>query len=174
MSRFIKEHLPFALISHCIAHRIQLSINDTLKNDPLFCIIDKLIKSIYSQFSRIFAYSAELRRILKKLKLKLKKIKQSIITRWLSRRDAVISVIDSLLALLALFKHDEPQKIYNQLNQTKILLYIHYMADILCILYKIQTYFQNENNQINYGSLAAEMEFVTVLIHKASTRNTTG
>jgi len=151
MTRFICAFYPYCICSHCMPHKLQLGVDDALKKNSMWSVVQKLVRLVYSMFSKSFSYNRKLKDKLIALKKEFKKIKKEANTRWLSRYSSILSVIESLLGLFTLFLDDTSTKgkrIYRKLCNIRYMLFLHYMADILHVLFNLSKFLQQTNNKM--------------------------
>eukprot|EP01083_Nonionella_stella_P308082 1085524_1 len=66
-------------------------------------------------------------------------------------------------------KNIKPQKIYKHATHVRVLLYLHYMADVLTIMSSISKWFQSKNNKMQiYGSLNFEIHVLAEALDQLS------
>eukprot|EP00485_Elphidium_margaritaceum_P002512 CAMPEP_0202692356 /NCGR_PEP_ID=MMETSP1385-20130828/6759_1 /ASSEMBLY_ACC=CAM_ASM_000861 /TAXON_ID=933848 /ORGANISM="Elphidium margaritaceum" /LENGTH=675 /DNA_ID=CAMNT_0049347879 /DNA_START=623 /DNA_END=2650 /DNA_ORIENTATION=+ len=177
MTRFICAFYPYCICSHCMPHKLQLGVDDALKKNSMWSVVQKLVRLVYSMFSKSFSYNRKLKDKLIALKKEFKKIKKEANTRWLSRYSSILSVIESLLGLFTLFLDDTSTKgkrIYRKLCNIRYMLFLHYMADILHVLFNLSKFLQQTNNKMHYGDLSREILYVQQLVESLSSRSSSG
>lgn len=83
------------IVNHCAAHKVNLAVQDAIKNDLAFKTIVDIFKDIHSYYNESKKI-VQLKETCSKLKMTYQKVKKPSATRWLSRSQT-FAIFDKML-----------------------------------------------------------------------------
>ena len=92
---------PFSTQTHCIAHRLNLALSDSIKKNELFKKMKDKFDGLYRFMSGLSNRTSRLQKLQETLDEPDLTIKEPHSIRWLGLRNAVLAVYESYGALLA-------------------------------------------------------------------------
>ncbi|XP_076304164.1 zinc finger protein 862-like [Tachypleus tridentatus] len=139
-----KEKCPWIIISHCLAHRLQLAAEKAANQVPYHV---KYI-SVLNQFTKSLKYSPKLCRVLEESKAlhgeKSNKIKQVFFTRWLSFNDSVQALVNCITSVISCLQVVAMERgtpgrallhgLVQQMSCYSFIIMTHFLADAVGIL----------------------------------------
>lgn len=161
--QFKSKYAPFVIQTHCVAHRLNLAITDSIKE------IDQL-KKFQEKFSNLYNYmSGSANRVykFKKMQSLLDEpeltIKEPYSIRWLGLRNAVEAVYESYGALLATLSemassNSTAKGLYKYFSTYKTALLLGLMIDVHSELAILSCQLQEQN--IIFSAIAPKIDSV--------------
>lgn len=154
----LRVEIPWLLGVHCIAHRLELSVLDALKDEEQLNNVQETLQGLYKHYH----YSPKALRELKELAQVLdEKINTPVNlrgTRWLPHISRALTVM--MKSFSVIYAHLEntisentssvemrgrARKTLNVLSNFRNLLFIHLMLDVLAVLKALSLLFQRDN-----------------------------
>ena len=141
----LQSDMPWLVKIHCVAHRLELALNDSLK-ESYYCEIDQIMMQLYYMYRRSTKKWKELQAVGEALEENVVKPVRAQGTRWVDhRRKAVLAISRNYTCLITQFEDmasgersditGEDQAIIKgylrQLKSHKFVLYLHSYRDLL-------------------------------------------
>ena len=150
-----KDHQPGAVYTHCVAHRLELSVLDALKFDDKYLEkFNDIINDIFRFYYRSAVRRKELQQIADLYDAELKKLGLLKQIRWIASRSRALSLLEVNYPILV---YDLESKAYGSnetakkasgyvkfLKQPKFLFYLHFLQDLVAILKSVSLKFQED------------------------------
>ena len=150
-----KDHQPGAVYTHCVAHRLELSVLDALKFDDKYLEkFNDIINDIFRFYYRSAVRRKELQQIADLYDAELKKLGLLKQIRWIVSRSWALSLLEVNYPILV---YDLESKAYGSnetakkasgyvkfLKQPKFLFYLHFLQDLVAILKSVSLKFQED------------------------------
>ncbi|VDI00488.1 Hypothetical predicted protein [Mytilus galloprovincialis] len=157
IATLIKRDVPHLVITHCIAHRLELAANSAIKNHKHMKEIQDLLQYLYKHYQYSPKALRELRQIGEALEEKVLKPTKLAGTRWLPHIHRALEVlVREFRVLLAHFEHIRESRsgsaevqgratfISKKLKEYKFLYIVFFFLDILKVLSVLSLKFQQD------------------------------
>ena len=154
----LRVEIPWLLGVHCIAHRLEFSVLDALKDEEQLNNVQELLQGLYKHYHYSPKALRELKELAQVLDEKINKPVNLRGTRWLPHiRRALTVMMKSFSVIYAHLENTisentssvkmrgRARKTLNVLNNFRNLLFIHLMLDVLAVLKALSLLFQRDN-----------------------------
>jgi transposase-like protein len=124
---------PGLIQVHCVAHRLNLSCTDALKQHPYLQLLREKVNSLFSHFSKSSAGCDKLKLFQEAIGEQQVRLKHAIEIRWLAMFDAVAAIHKSYGALVATLT-DEVNKASGPTVKAQAI----YLISLLTIIFQLR------------------------------------
>jgi len=158
IAALIKRDVPHLVITHCIAHRLELAANSAIKHHKHMTEIQDLLQYLYKHYQYSPKALRELKQIGEVLEEKVLKPTKLAGTRWLPHIHRALNVlVKGFKVLLAHFEHIRESRsgtaevqaratwISKKLKDYKFLYTVFFVLDILEVLSVLSLKFQQDD-----------------------------
>lgn len=158
IAALIKRDVPHLVITHCIAHRLELAANSAIKHHKHMTEIQDLLQYLYKHYQYSPKALRELKQIGEALEEKVLKPTKLAGTRWLPHIHRALNVlVKGFKVLLAHFEHIRESRsgtaevqaratwISKKLKDYKFLYKVFFVLDILKVLSVLSLKFQQDD-----------------------------
>lgn len=154
----LRVEIPWLLGAHCIAHRLELSVLDALKDEEQLNNVQEMLQGLYKHYHYSPKALRELKELAQVLDEKINKPVNLRGTRWLPHISRALTVM--MKSFSVIYAHLEntisentssvemrgrARKTLNVLSNFRNLLFIHLMLDVLAVLKALSLLFQRDN-----------------------------
>ena len=154
----LRVEIPWLLGVHCIAHRLELSVLDALKDEEQLNNVQEMLQGLYKHYQYSPKALRELKELAQVLDEKINKPVNLRGTRWLPHISRALTV--TMKSFSVIYAHLEntisentssvemrgrARKTLNVLSNFRNLLFIHLMLDVLAVLKALSLLFQRDN-----------------------------
>ena len=154
----LRVEIPWLLGVHCIAHRLELSVLDALKDEEQLSNVQEMLQGLYKHYHYSPKALRELKELAQVLDEKINKPVNLRGTRWLPHISRALTV--TMKSFSVIYAHLEntisentssvemrgrARKTLNVLSNFRNLLFIHLMLDVLAVLKALSLLFQRDN-----------------------------
>ncbi|CAG2240803.1 unnamed protein product [Mytilus edulis] len=134
IATLIKRDVPHLVITHCIAHRLELAANSAIKNHKHMIEIQDLLQYLYKHYQYSPKALRELRQIGEALEEKVSKPTKLAGTRWLPHIHRALEVlVREFRVLLAHFEHIRESRSGSAEVQVLSVLSLKFQQDYLTL-----------------------------------------
>ncbi|KAH7281728.1 hypothetical protein KP509_36G060800 [Ceratopteris richardii] len=155
LARF-QESMPHILGVHCIAHRQALVAKDGFVTYPyVYAFVDKVAKKVYSWLGKSSKRHDELWKIMTEYDIVDMRALQIHLVRWLSRGQVMERLVNIMPAILMQWQRSE-KKWYKNITIFSVQFMIHFLADVLKKLNKLNMEFQR--HEIDVTTIGAMID----------------
>ncbi|KAH7331559.1 hypothetical protein KP509_20G040300 [Ceratopteris richardii] len=155
VARF-QESMPYIMGVHCIAHRQALAAKDGFITHPhVYAFVDKVANKVYSWLGKSSKRHSELWKIMSEYDMLDVKALQIHSVRWLSRGQVMERLVNMMPAILQQWQQSE-KKWYKKITILVVQFMIHFLADVLKELNKLNMEFQR--HEIDVTSISAMLD----------------
>lgn len=154
----LRVEIPWLLGVHCIAHRLELSFLDALKDEEQLNNVQEMLQGLYKHYHYSPKALRELKELAQVLDEKINKPVNLRGTRWPPHISRALTVMmKSFSVIYAHLKNTisentssvemrgKARKTLNMLSNFRNLLFIHLMLDVLAVLKALSLLFQRDN-----------------------------
>jgi hypothetical protein len=156
---FRQDAHPWVLGFWCVAHQLELGINDAINDQQWFKDIKEVLQGLYKQYHYSPKALRELREVAEALEEKVLMPVNILGSRWSPhmRRALSVLLLTNFSAIYTHFDHQaeakdssakmvgRARKVRGQLKKYKMLLYMHFMLDILEQAQYLSLHFQKDD-----------------------------
>ncbi|KAH7364992.1 hypothetical protein KP509_18G002600 [Ceratopteris richardii] len=147
IARF-QESMPHILGVHCIAHRQALAAKDGFVTHPyVYAFVDKVANKVYSWLGKSSKRHDELWKIMSDYDIVDMRALQIHSVRWLSRGQVMERLVNIMPAILMQWQRSE-KKWYKNITIFSVQFMIHFLADVLKELNKLNMEFQRHEMDV--------------------------
>ena len=154
----LRVEIPWLLGVHCIAHRLELSVLDALKDEEQLNNVQEMLQGLYKHYHYSPKALRELKELAQVLDEKINKLVNLRGTRWLPHISRALTVM--MKSFSVIYAHLEntisentsrvemrgrARKTLNVLSNFRNLLFIHLMLHVLAVLKAPSLLFQRDN-----------------------------
>ncbi|KAH7282858.1 hypothetical protein KP509_35G050500 [Ceratopteris richardii] len=152
----IRQYVPNIIGVHCVAHREALVVSDACEKFEEFSFLDAFANKVHAWVGRSTQRHEHLRKILKAFTLKPLEVLRIHNVRWLSRGKVIKRLVLVMPALLHDFKENDVNLYYMACN-FRLQFLIHFMADVLVEMDRINKTFQHNHVDITHVGNALDV-----------------
>ena len=144
----LKEQCGSHLVEyHCVAHREPLAVSQAYSSIAYFVRLENILKSIYSHFSHSSCRIEKLKEIFDLLDQKFLRVRKLHDVRWLSRYEAVNTIVKTYTPLLVYFEDVSQSDVVaeglaKQMTTYRFVFTIHFLLDVLSTMAQLSKIFQ--------------------------------
>lgn len=140
-----REKIPKIVIWHCLAHRLELSVNDARSKHVSIAEFEQVFNQIYKYYSKSSKNISKIKEIAADLHVQFKKIGKLFTIRWVSSsHSAVKAIINNYAALVTHFKEID-RKLYKKLKDVNFVINLLTMEDALLPISILSRQLQKRN-----------------------------
>ena len=152
----LSDGRPYVLNVHCVAHRLELSVLNAIKTNPMLVAVQDMLKKIYKHYHYSPKALRELRTIAESLEEKSIKHTNLSGTRWVPHISAAIKcLLKNYIVILSHFEHVSQSKatpevvgratfLTQKMKNYKVLTFMFFMDDLLKIVSNLSLQFQKD------------------------------
>lgn len=156
VSTLLQKDIPHLLAIHCIAHKLELSVMDSVASCTYLKIFDQTVKGII----KFYQYSPKQKRELKEIAGYLDSVEQNMglikQIRWISSNKRALLAIEKNWSLILIHledvasrKHDNKaakvKGYLKELKSSRFLQFLYHMLDVLEIISPLSKAFQSDD-----------------------------
>lgn len=167
----IRETYPYAIYTHCMAHRVNLALLDTCKNVQSIANFFNTLQALYDHFSKP-QHHVRYKNIMNELGIKITEISQLSDTRWVSRFSSCATVKRVYPTIIQLLEQEIDNRqdqqavtaigILSCMKQASFLVHLLVMEEILTILNILSQSLQSTTATLG-GAVAVIKGVITTL-----------
>ena len=151
----LTKNIPHLVVIHCVAHRLQLAVLNSLKAVPFMQEVEKTLRGLYIYYHSSPNRSSQLKEVAAALQMQLLKQKDINGVRWVaSQEQALQAFLKSWQAVVfqlqknsnvGTFDTQKAKVLLKAVCNFRFLKYCHFLYDFLAVLRPLSATFQREN-----------------------------
>ena len=154
----LRVEIPWLIGVHCIAHRLELSVLDALKDEQQLRNVQEMLQGLYKHYHYSPKALRELKELAQALDEKINKPVNLRATRWLPHINRALTVMMKNFSVIhahlentitantsSVEMRGRARKTLNVLSSFRDLLFINFMLDVLAVLKALSLLFQKDN-----------------------------
>ena len=151
----LTKDIPHLVVIHCMAHRFQLEVLDSLKTVPFMQEVEKTLRGSYIYYYSSPKRSSQLKEVAAALQMQLLKLKDINAVRWVASKEQTIREFLKSWKTVVFQLQKNSNGGTSGTQKAKVLLkaicnfrflkYCHFRYDFLAVLRPLSAIFRREN-----------------------------
>ena len=150
----LTAYIPHLVVVHCVAHRLQLAVMDSLKTVPFMQQVETTLRALYTYYHSSPKRLSQLKKTAAALEMQLLKLRDINAVRWVASKEQALQAFLQSWQVMVFHLQDSSNEgsdapkakgLLKTICDFKFLKYCHFLYDFLTVLRPVSVMFQRES-----------------------------
>ena len=150
----LTAYIPHLVVVHCVAHRLQLAVIDSLKTVPFMQQVETTLRALYTYYHSSPKRLSQLKKTAAALEMQLLKLRDINAVRWVASKEQALQAFLQSWQVIVFHLQDSSNEdsdapktkgLLKTICDLKFLKYCHFLYDFLTVLRPVSVMFQRES-----------------------------